>query len=162
MLDVYMLAEYIMALGLSLLFSAITVFFRDMEHILSIITMAWIYLTPVLYPIDMIADQKIQKLFYLNPMTSVIVAYRDILYYAKVPDFSTLGMAFIFGIMNGKTSVKKGYIEGLKLGGLIILILMILNLIFYRKFSLNIFIYYLIIIASSTFGSVIGINLGKK
>jgi len=97
-LPVIMLAEYIMALGLALLFSAITVFFRDMEHILSIITMAWIYLTPVLYPIDMISDEKIQKLFYLNPMTSVIVAYRDVLYYAKVPDLSTLVMAFLFGI----------------------------------------------------------------
>lgn len=98
-LPLIMLVEYIMALGLALFFSAVTVFFRDMEHILSIITMAWIYLTPVLYPIDMISDSKIQKLFYVNPMTSVIVAYRDILYYAKVPDFSTLLIAVVFGLL---------------------------------------------------------------
>ncbi len=97
-LPLIMLVEYVMALGLAMFFSAVTVFFRDMEHILSIITMAWIYLTPVLYPIDMISDPKIQKLFYVNPMTSVIVAYRDILYYAKVPDFSTLLIAVGFGI----------------------------------------------------------------
>ena len=94
-----MVVEYIMALGMAMLFSAITVFFRDMEHILSIITMAWIYLTPVLYPINMIENQTIQKLFYINPMTSVIVAYRDILYYSKVPDFSTLLIAVGFGIV---------------------------------------------------------------
>ncbi|MBR4318888.1 MAG: ABC transporter permease, partial [Oscillospiraceae bacterium] len=63
-LPLIMLAEYMMSLGLALFFSAVTVFFRDMEHILSIVTMAWIYLTPVLYPLDMISDEKIQKLFY--------------------------------------------------------------------------------------------------
>jgi len=98
-LPVIMLVEYIMALGMAMLFSAITVFFRDMEHILSIIIMAWIYLTPVLYPIDMINNRTIQKLFYINPMTSVIVAYRDVLYYAKVPDLSTLLIAFGFGVL---------------------------------------------------------------
>ncbi|MBR6791830.1 MAG: ABC transporter permease [Ruminococcus sp.] len=98
-LPVVMIIEYVMALGLALPFSAITVYFRDLEHILGIITMAWIYLTPVLYPIDMIADETIKKLFYINPMTSVIVAYRDILYYAKVPDFSTLMIALAFGVV---------------------------------------------------------------
>lgn len=98
-LPIIMIVEYIMALGMAMLFSAITVYFRDMEHILSIITMAWIYLTPVLYPIDMIENETVQKLFYINPMTSVIVAYRDILYYAKVPDFSTLLIAFGFGVL---------------------------------------------------------------
>lgn len=97
-LPIIMLIEYMIALGLALLFSAVTVFFRDMEHILSIITMAWIYMTPVLYPLETISDSKIQKLFYINPMTSVIIAYRDILYYAKIPDFSTLFIAFCFGI----------------------------------------------------------------
>lgn len=99
-LPVIMLIEYMIALGLALLFSAVTVFFRDMEHILSIVTMAWIYMTPVLYPIETISDPEVQKLFYLNPMTSVIIAYRDILYYAKVPDFSTLLIALFFGVMS--------------------------------------------------------------
>lgn len=47
----------------------------------------------------MIENKTIQKLFYINPMTSVIVAYRDVLYYAKVPDLSTLLIAFGFGIL---------------------------------------------------------------
>lgn len=98
-LPIVMIIEYFMALGLALLFSAITVFFRDMEHILSIVTMAWIYLTPVLFPIDMISDETVRKLFYLNPMTPVIVAYRDILYHAKVPDFSTLILAAGFSVL---------------------------------------------------------------
>ena len=99
-LPLIMLVEYLMSLGLALLFSAVTVFFRDMEHILSIVTMAWIYLTPVLYPIDMIQNPQVQSLFYLNPMTSVIVAYRDVLYYGRGPELSTLVTAFVFGILS--------------------------------------------------------------
>ena len=98
-LPLIMITEYIMALGLALLFSAVTVFFRDMEHILSIVTMAWIYLTPVLYPLDMITNETIRKLFYLNPMTAVIEAYRNVLYYARVPEMNTLLVSLLFGII---------------------------------------------------------------
>ena len=71
-------------------------------------------------------------------------------------------ITFIIGIMTGRTSTKKGYIEGLKIGSLIVLLLFFLNLIFLRSFNLHIFIYYLTIIISSTFGSMVGINLKKK
>jgi len=71
-------------------------------------------------------------------------------------------ITFLLGILIGKNSSKKGYIEGLKIGSLIILILLLLNLIFIRNLNLYIFIYYLTLIASSTLGSMVGINLKKK
>ena len=71
-------------------------------------------------------------------------------------------ITFIFGIMTGKTSTKKGYIEGLKTGALIVILLFLLNLLFLRNFNLHIFIYYITIIISSTFGSMVGINLKRK
>ena len=97
-LPVIMLVEYILALGIALLSAALTVYFRDLEHILGIITMAWMYLTPIMYSIDMVPDN-LKKLFNLNPMTPVILAYRDILYYTRVPHISTLVRAFVLGIM---------------------------------------------------------------
>ena len=89
--------EYALALGLTLIFSALTVFFRDLAHILTIITMAWQFLTPVMYSVEMVPKEYI-NIFLMNPMTSIIVAYRDILYYGKVPHIETLFQAFIFGI----------------------------------------------------------------
>lgn len=71
-------------------------------------------------------------------------------------------LSFVFAILNGKSLEKNGYIEGLKLGLITILILFILNIIFIRKFSLIVFIYYLVILISNTIGSVIGINLKRK
>lgn len=98
LLPFVMIVEYIFALGVTFLSSAITVYFRDLEHILGIISMAWLYLTPIMYSVDIIPD-KYLTLFMLNPMTPIIVAYRDIIYYKQVPQISTLLHALLFGII---------------------------------------------------------------
>ena len=97
-LPLIFLIEFVMGIGAALLFSALTVYFRDLEYILGIITMAWMYMTPILYPLDMVPEE-IQKYLYLNPMTSVTIAYRDILYYQKAPEMQTLSYAIVWGIV---------------------------------------------------------------
>lgn len=97
-LPIIMLIEFVMGTGVTLLFSALTVYFRDMEYILNIITMAWMYMTPILYPLEQLPE-KIRGYLYLNPMTSVVIAYRDVLYYQKAPDMQTLIYAVIWGIV---------------------------------------------------------------
>ena len=92
------IVEYILALGMAFLTSAVTVYFRDMEHILGILMMAWQYLTPVLYSYDIIPPQY-QLIFDLNPMTPIISAYRDILYESKVPDLKSLISATVMGLV---------------------------------------------------------------
>lgn len=95
-LPIIMFIELIMGIGGALLFSSLTVYFRDLEYILNIVTMAWMYMTPILYPLDTIPDG-IRRFLYLNPMTSVIIAYRDILYYQQEPDLKTLAYAIVWG-----------------------------------------------------------------
>lgn len=95
-LPIIMFIEYILTLGITMLISALTVYFRDLEHIVGIISLAWMYLTPVLYPESMVPEKYI-KLFYINPMASVIIAYRDILYYGCIPKISTLINASFMG-----------------------------------------------------------------
>ena len=97
-LPVIMIVEFIMALGGAMLTSALTVYFRDLEYILGILTMAWIYFTPVVYSMEMVPDW-IKPYFNLNPMTPVINAYRDILYYKQVPHLSTLVQGLVLGII---------------------------------------------------------------
>ena len=97
-LPIAMIVEYILAMGIGLLSAALTVYFRDLEYILGIITMAWMYLTPIMYSVDMVPE-KFVPIFNLNPMTPIIVVYRDILYYKSVPQISTLLHAFILGII---------------------------------------------------------------
>ena len=91
------IVEYILALGVAFITSALTVYMRDMEHILSIVVMAWQYLTPVMYSDEIIPD-RYQFLFNLNPMTPIIRAYRTILYDSAVPDLTTLLTALGMGV----------------------------------------------------------------
>jgi len=97
-LPIVMLVEYILALGITMLTSAATVYIRDLQYILGIITMAWQFMSPVMYSVDRIPENLL-RFYYLNPMTSVIIAYRDILFYKKNPDISTLLIAIISGIV---------------------------------------------------------------
>jgi ABC-2 type transport system permease protein len=82
---------------MSLLTSAVTVYFRDLEHILSIVAMAWMYLTPIVYS-KSIVPKRYLPLFNLNPMTPIIDCYRTVLYEKQVPDLSTLLLAAGLGV----------------------------------------------------------------
>lgn len=84
LLPVVMVIEFLFALGIVYLISSLTVYFRDLEHIMLILSLAWMYMTPILYPVEYVPKQFI-KFFYLNPMTSITISYRDILYYGVVP-----------------------------------------------------------------------------
>ncbi|MCI8357937.1 MAG: ABC transporter permease [Lachnospiraceae bacterium] len=97
MLPIVLVVEYILVLGIAMLTSALTVYFRDLEYILGIFAMLWMYLTPVLYEIEQI-QEKLRFLIYLNPMTGIILCYRDILYYKRLPKFSNMGIACGIGI----------------------------------------------------------------
>lgn len=97
-LPLVMIIEYILALGICMLVSALTVYFRDLEYILGILNMAWMYLTPILYTIDMVPEQ-FRSLLNFNPMTPVILAYQQILYYKEIPQVGILMHAGIFGVI---------------------------------------------------------------
>ena len=117
-LPLVMIIEYILSLGIALITSACTVYLRDLEHILGIVGMAWMYLTPVFYPPELVPG-KYQLIFNLNPMTSIIEAYRDILYYKTPPQMETLLLAMVLGVVVvfiGSfvfNKLQKGFIEEL-------------------------------------------------
>lgn len=117
-LPVIMLVEFVLALGIALISSACTVYLRDLEHILGIVSMAWMYLTPVVYPSEMVPEQ-FRVYFNLNPMRSIVEAYRQILYYKQVPELGTLLEASVLGIIVVVIGyvvfnrLQKGFIEEL-------------------------------------------------
>lgn len=70
---------------------------------------------------------------------------------------------FIGGFYAGKNSSNKGYLEGLKLGMVFSIFLLIFNfLALDNSFKFKYLLFYLIIIISSILGSMIGININKK
>ncbi len=121
-MPIIMIVEYLLALGIAFLTSALTVYFRDLQYILTIIAMAWQFLTPVMYGQSMVEEQLSQypilmKIWNLNPTTPMVNAYRDILYYKQIPELDTLLAATVLGfvvlaigyIVFGK--LQKGFAE---------------------------------------------------
>lgn len=88
-LPIVAVIEYFLALGLLLIVAAVTVYFRDLEHIMSVLMMAWIYATPIMYDVSYIPE-KFRDVFFMNPMTPIICVYHDILYYKQLPDINHL------------------------------------------------------------------------
>lgn len=93
-----LIVEYVLALGFTLIVAAGTVYFKDLEHIVTVILMAWIYLTPILFTMDAI-PQKLAWIFKCNPMTPVIEAYHYILYWKCMPKNTGLLYSMIFAIV---------------------------------------------------------------
>ena len=97
-LPVIMAIEFLLCLGITLIVSGLDIYFRDLEYLMGIFAMAWQFMTPIMYGIEQVPEQY-RTLFYLNPMTPVIVAYRDILYEKRPPEMGTLGAAAVEGLL---------------------------------------------------------------
>ena len=93
-----MLTEYLLALGLCFIVAGVTVYFRDLEHITGIFVMLWQFLTPVMYSVDSVPE-RLRGVFMLNPMTPIIICYRDILYWRQVPQLQNLLLSLALGIL---------------------------------------------------------------
>lgn len=88
---VVVLIQTIFTLAFTLVLSALTVYIQDVAHFVSIILMLAFYATPIVYSTDMLPP-KFQLIMKLNPMSQVIDAYRDILFYHNTPDYMGLGI----------------------------------------------------------------------
>ncbi|GAA0077158.1 ABC transporter permease [Clostridium sp. CTA-5] len=73
--------------GLGLILSVSVVFFRDIAHLYGVLTMAWMYLTPIFYPVSLL-QEKASLVLTLNPMYHFIEYFRNIVLYNQIP---TLG-----------------------------------------------------------------------
>ena len=76
-------------LGLMLFASCLAVLVRDIPQLAAVGLQLLFYLTPIIYPIESIPDQ-FRVLVLLNPMASVIQAFRDVIVYNRPPDMETL------------------------------------------------------------------------
>lgn len=94
-----LIAEFFLALGFALLLSGIDVYFRDMEYIINVLLQAWVWATPIMYELQSI-NPTLRTIIGFNPMTSIILAFHNVLYYKVSPSlFQLLGMPIIGIIM---------------------------------------------------------------
>lgn len=66
-----------LTLGVGSLFAAATGKYRDLQHVLPVLTQLWLYATPVVYPLSMISQQARWYLVAaMNPMTAPVEAMK--------------------------------------------------------------------------------------
>lgn len=71
-LPLILLEVYIFALGLSLFLAAAFVKYRDLTYIWEVVLQAGFYMTPILYPLTLITNHRLQEIIMLNPMAQAI------------------------------------------------------------------------------------------
>ena len=76
---------YIFCIGLGLFLAQANVYFRDMQYIYNAVTTAWMYLTPIFYPIEALPNSVAWLVKHLNPMYFYVGQFRDLIYYGRMP-----------------------------------------------------------------------------
>lgn len=91
---------FLFCCGMSLLLSALTVYFRDMEHLYGVLTLAWMYVTPLFWPVSILPDY-ILPLAKLNPLYQYITMFRGFVIYGEMPEPTAWLACFIssFGML---------------------------------------------------------------
>src|SRR6476660_1251394 len=89
-----LIPQLLFALGAAWLIASLGVFLRDIAQGVTLLLMAWMYLTPIIYP-ESIVPERFRVFINLNPFTSLVRSYRRIFLEGAPPDW--LGLAYFTG-----------------------------------------------------------------
>jgi lipopolysaccharide transport system permease protein len=77
LLPFLVVVQFLLTMGIALMVSTCNLFFRDMERLTGILVMIWFYVTPVLFPLNMIPP-RFQWTIFANPMGSLVICWRSL------------------------------------------------------------------------------------
>ena len=101
LLPVCLFLLMLFCMGLGMMLSALTVFFRDIMHLWSVVITAWTYLTPIFWTTDFIGQMPhvVRIIMYANPMYNYGQFMRDIFLFQTTPTFFTVGMCVAWAVV---------------------------------------------------------------
>ncbi len=88
-LPLLLLPQLVFALGAAWLIASLGVFLRDIAQGITLLLMAWMYLTPIIYP-ESIVPERFRWFIALNPFTALIRSYRRVFLDGVAPDWPGL------------------------------------------------------------------------
>ena len=102
-LPVLLIPQLMFALGAAWLIASLGVFLRDIAQGITLLLMAWMYLTPIIYP-ESIVPERFRWFINVNPFTPLVRSYRRIFLDGFAPDWRGLAyftaialVLFVFG-----------------------------------------------------------------
>lgn len=93
-----LLVQFVLALGMALALSALTVHFRDLSNIIGHLFRLWFFSSPILYLYSEV-PAGIRDVLRLNPMSHIIVSYQQMLFEGHFDHWKGLGAAALFAIL---------------------------------------------------------------
>jgi len=96
-LPALLIPQLLVTLGGAWLLASLGVFIRDIVQGISLVLMAWMYLTPIIYP-ETIVPEAYRPFINLNPFTPLIRSYRRIMLDGTAPDWVGLGYFSAFAL----------------------------------------------------------------
>jgi lipopolysaccharide transport system permease protein len=103
-IPVVMLAQGAFITGCTLWCAAIMPFLPDFRLLLMNILQLMMFMSAIFYKVESVPE-KLQTLLLLNPMTGIIASYRDILLNNRWPNWTHLGLTFLFSLLLISSSV---------------------------------------------------------
>ena len=88
-LPVLPIPQLLLALGAAWLIASLGVFLRDIAQVIPLLLMAWLYLTPIIYP-ESIVPERFRWFIGINPFTSLVRSYRRVFLDGLAPDWGGL------------------------------------------------------------------------
>lgn len=93
------LTMFVFCLGMAMVFSILTVYFRDLHHIIQISFSALFYLCPIIYPVERFPE-KYRFIFDYNPFNYYITMFRDAIYYNRWSEPHVLQLSALFAVLS--------------------------------------------------------------
>lgn len=93
-----LLLQIIFAIGLGMVLGVLNVFFRDVGQFFGIFLTFWFWLTPIVYPVN-ILPEGLKPYMFLNPMEPVMAAYQGILVDHQWPQWENLWPTVILAVL---------------------------------------------------------------
>lgn len=97
-LSLIVLINYIFCLGISLILSAIEIYVRDIEHIVTFFISMLFYATPILYTSEQVPVE-MSFILKINPLAYFIEAYHSIFYAKEIPNMFNLGIISLISVV---------------------------------------------------------------
>ena len=88
-LPLLLIPQLLFALGAAWLIASLGVFLRDIAQGITLLLMAWMYLTPIIYP-ESIVPERFRWFIGINPFTSLVRSYRRVFLDGLAPDWRGL------------------------------------------------------------------------
>jgi ABC-type polysaccharide/polyol phosphate export permease len=96
--------QIVLTSGLSLLFSSLSVYIRDLTQILVIVFQLFLYVSPILYPMTFVPE-RFKTIIFLNPFTALIEAYHNVILYGRYPELGIMVYLLVFTIGAAYTGI---------------------------------------------------------